>query len=146
MSRYELIWLYYNCLSHYGDTKFKELIEDYALLKNIRVELLTLSRELSDILQQKSITEDMLLEQKFSCTDFEYRLSDEKRNKDKYYIGAFYNKRELGNGKELVARWGKFMDEIAKKEETIETQKELQAFPLAIELYDDDDEFICGII
>ena len=40
LSRYELIWLFYNALSPYGNEKFKPLIEEYALLKNIRPELL----------------------------------------------------------------------------------------------------------
>lgn len=40
LSRYELIWLFYNALSPYGNIKFKPLIEEYALLKNIRPELL----------------------------------------------------------------------------------------------------------
>lgn len=36
LSRYELVWLFYNCLSPVGSQKFKPLIERYALLKNIR--------------------------------------------------------------------------------------------------------------
>jgi len=34
LSRYELLLLYFNCLSKYGE-KFKPLVEDYSLLKNI---------------------------------------------------------------------------------------------------------------
>lgn len=40
LSRYELIWLYYNGLSNYGRQKFKPLIQTYSLLKNLRQELL----------------------------------------------------------------------------------------------------------
>jgi hypothetical protein len=40
LSRYELVWLFYNCLSENGKEKFKPLIERYALLKNLRSELL----------------------------------------------------------------------------------------------------------
>ena len=40
LSRYELIWLYYNGLSCYGRDKFKPLIETFAILKNIREDLL----------------------------------------------------------------------------------------------------------
>lgn len=40
LSRYELVWLFYNCLSEYGKDKFKPLVEKYALLKNLRLELL----------------------------------------------------------------------------------------------------------
>lgn len=40
LSRYELVWLFYNTVSEYGRAKFKPLVEKYALLNNIRVELL----------------------------------------------------------------------------------------------------------
>lgn len=40
LSQYELVMLFYNCLSDKGKDKFKPLIEHYAIFKNIRVELL----------------------------------------------------------------------------------------------------------
>lgn len=40
LSRYELVWLYYNGLSKYGCDKLKPLIERYAMLKNLREEFL----------------------------------------------------------------------------------------------------------
>jgi len=40
LSRYELVWLYYNGLSDYGNEKLKPLIERYAMLKNLRKDLL----------------------------------------------------------------------------------------------------------
>ena len=40
LSRYELVWLYYNGLSNYGNEKLKPLIERYAMLKNLRGDLL----------------------------------------------------------------------------------------------------------
>ena len=40
LSRYELVWLYYNGLSDYGSEKFKPLIEKYSMLQNLREELL----------------------------------------------------------------------------------------------------------
>lgn len=40
LSRYELVWLFYNCLSENGKDKFKPLVERYAILKNLRTELL----------------------------------------------------------------------------------------------------------
>ena len=39
LSRYELVWLYYNGLS-YGKEKLKPLIERYAMLNNLRDDLL----------------------------------------------------------------------------------------------------------
>jgi len=35
LSDYELLWLFYNCLSENGEEKFKPLIEKYSLFKNI---------------------------------------------------------------------------------------------------------------
>lgn len=40
LSQYELIILFYNCLSSNGNENFKPLIETYAIFNNIRVELL----------------------------------------------------------------------------------------------------------
>lgn len=40
LSDYELAMLFYNCLNYAGKEKFKPLIETYALLKNLRDELL----------------------------------------------------------------------------------------------------------
>ena len=39
LSRYELVWLYYNGLT-YGKNKLKPMIERYAMLKNLRKDLL----------------------------------------------------------------------------------------------------------
>jgi hypothetical protein len=38
LARFELVWLYYNCLFDYGCDKFKPLIEEYVFLKNLRPE------------------------------------------------------------------------------------------------------------
>lgn len=46
LSRYELIWLYYNGLSSNGSEKFKLLIERFALLKNLRQDMLAQNVEL----------------------------------------------------------------------------------------------------
>lgn len=48
LSRYELIWLYYNGLSSYGRQKFKPLIQTYSLLKNLRQELLVEGIKIED--------------------------------------------------------------------------------------------------
>lgn len=40
LSQYELIMLFYNCLSSNGREKFKPLIERYAIFNNLRIELL----------------------------------------------------------------------------------------------------------
>lgn len=45
LSKYELLILFYNCLSENGKDKFKPLIEKYAIFNNIRTELLTFPNE-----------------------------------------------------------------------------------------------------
>lgn len=45
LSQYELIMLFYNCLSSNGREKFKPLIEKYAIFNNLRVELLATNKD-----------------------------------------------------------------------------------------------------
>lgn len=45
LSQYELVLLFYNCLSSNGRKKFKPLIERYAIFNNLRVELLATKDE-----------------------------------------------------------------------------------------------------
>lgn len=47
LSCYELLWLFYNSLSEYGNEKFKPLVEKYALLKNMRKDLLVDKNDLN---------------------------------------------------------------------------------------------------
>ena len=108
MSRYELIWIYYNCLYGVGIEKFKPLVETYSLLKNMREDLLTLSKENKEIL----ISKDKLKEAKrcFSGTDYEFYLTD-KETIGKYNISAFYNEKELDKGKSLIKEWHHFLND-----------------------------------
>lgn len=46
LSQYELIILFYNCLSKNGAGEFKRIIETYALFNNLRIELLATEKEL----------------------------------------------------------------------------------------------------
>ena len=101
LSRYELVWLYYNCLFGAGRGPFKELVEKYAFLKNIREDLLTQSPPCKAYMQNKGLVNNS----KLSFNDYNYYMTDQKvdnlewNNEDgkiiDYYIGAFYNKKEL---------------------------------------------------
>ena len=53
LSQYELIMLFYNCLSSNGKERFKPLIETYAIFNNIRVELLA-KQEHKDLYKEKA--------------------------------------------------------------------------------------------
>ena len=64
LSRYELIWLYYNGLSEYGIEKLKPLIERYAMLKNIREDLLVENVDVgryADSAYTKSVPSELLV-------------------------------------------------------------------------------------
>ena len=106
LSRYELVWIYYNGISPIGKVKFKKLIEKYSLLKNLREDLLSLSLENLTSLSRRGLNYDWLLKNGFSGTDYEFFLADEDTD-DKYRLSAFYNKEELRKGQELLKRWQK---------------------------------------
>lgn len=92
LSKYELVWLYYNCLAGPGFEKFKPLVEKYALLKNIRVELLSTSKEFR---LYAGTTTPRPIQDIEGYNDFDFYLTDDKKQKDKYYLGAFYSEKEL---------------------------------------------------
>lgn len=104
LSRYELVWIYYNGISSIGKAKFKKLIEKYSLLKNLREDLLSLSHENLTSLERRGIKYDWLLENGFSGTDYEFFLSEEE-NDEKYRLSAFYNSEDVEVGRELLKRW-----------------------------------------
>ena len=109
LSRYELVWLYYNCLTSVGNEKFKPLIERYSMLKNLRDDLLTLCKENRYKLRKSEKTEQ-LKKSHFSHKDYEFFLTTEKNDKSAYYIGAFYSKENLKQGEELVNTWTNFIN------------------------------------
>ena len=92
LSKYELIWLYYNCLAGPGKQKFKPLVEKYALLKNIRPELLSISKEFRFYAGTNTPRSIQDIE---GYNDFDFYLTDDEKQKDKFYLGAFYNEQEL---------------------------------------------------
>ncbi|MFS2871677.1 putative phage abortive infection protein [Phocaeicola dorei] len=98
LSRYELVWLFYNGLSIVGNPKFKKFIERYSLLKNIREDLLTLCKENNDIFPDKNINRNKLLYKGYSGTDYNFWVTADNADPTKYYVGAFYSKNDLPEG------------------------------------------------
>ena len=86
LSRFELVWLYYNSLYGTGKSKFKPLIEKYALFKNLRDEFLTISKDV--------IEKDYFRKYQMIIDDYQNYLTTDKNDKSKYYISAFYNSRD----------------------------------------------------
>lgn len=106
LSRYELVLLYYNGFFH---PKIKALMEKYCMLNNLRIELLPLSYENSQYLRGLGLTVEDLTKNNFSGGDFEFLLTDSKNDANKYYIGAFYTKKEQERGKRLLNKWNAFI-------------------------------------
>ena len=109
LSRYELIWIYYNELLP-ENIKFKKLIEKYSLLKNLRPELLTRSLEAESFYASKGISVDELKQNGFSAGEFEYRLTTDSEEAGKYQISAFWKKEELSEGEKLLKNWKSFVN------------------------------------
>lgn len=107
LSRHELIWIYYNSLKY---NKLKSLVEKYSILKNLRPELLALSKESHECYNRHGIKAKDIKEHGFSSKDFEFYLTDNSDNDSKFYLSAFWNKNELKTGQELYENWKKYID------------------------------------
>lgn len=113
LSRYELVWLYYNTL--YPDFyKFKVLIERYSLLKGLRSDLLALSKETDAYYSGLGVKREELEAQDYNVGDFEFFLTDIEDEDGKYHISAFWNKNDIQGGGVHLANWRAFIEEKAK--------------------------------
>lgn len=109
LSRYELVWLYYNALNP-EFSGFKKLIEKYSLLKNMRAEMLTRTKEAEEYLNSIEVTEDDLNKHGFGTGDFGYYLTDSPEDESKYHLSAFWSKKSLQDGEAYLQRWKKFVN------------------------------------
>lgn len=106
LSRYELVMLYYNGFFH---PKMKKMMERYCLLNNIRTELLPMSLEYRNFLENIDKTREDLFYADFSVGDFEFYLTDDENDNTRYHISAFYTKKEMKEGIDLLNRWRQFV-------------------------------------
>ena len=79
LSPYELVFLFYNDLSKYGNEKVKPLIEKYSFFKSLRKDLLANTKYNYDL---------NIINDKFE-NDFDRFRTNKKGEKRKYYISAF---------------------------------------------------------
>lgn len=106
LSRYELVMLYYNGFFH---PKMKKMMERYCLLNNIRKDLLPMSLEYRNFLESINKTRENLSDAHFSVGDFEFYLTDDENDNTRYHISAFYTKKEMKEGIDLLNRWRQFV-------------------------------------
>lgn len=85
LSPYELVWIFYNCLSEYGYEKFKPLLEEYSILKNLRFSLLT---------ETVDFTNEDIKGANYNTGEYLYKYYSTKTKgiPDKYYLQAYYKK------------------------------------------------------
>lgn len=114
LSRYELVWLFYNGLSDYGNEKLKPLIEKYCMLKNLREDYLSLCLENRNLLKDLGLTGKDLENAGLCCTDYIFFLTDEKGDKSKYHLSAFYRDDNMQTVVELLKRWRQIQNEYKK--------------------------------
>lgn len=114
LSHYELVWIYYNALNPTFH-KFQELIEKYSLLKNMREDLLTRCLEFERYYTGLGLTPQDLKGAGFSARDFEFYLTDDKNDAERYYVTAFWKEEELASGLEWLNRWRAFVNDASGK-------------------------------
>lgn len=114
LSRYELVWIYYNALDP-AFYKFKELIEKYCLLKNIREDLLTRTMEMEEYMIKLRVNAEDIRNKGFTARDFEFYLTDDKEETARYHLSAFWKKDEIASGKERLDRWRSFIKKVEEK-------------------------------
>lgn len=107
LSRYELVWLFYNGLTDNGYEKLKPLMEEYTMLKSLRPYLLTLCKENYDKALSVIGGIKALKGEGFSGTDYEFFITD-KKGENEYYLRAFYNKDEMDDGMKKMDEWRAF--------------------------------------
>ena len=103
LSRYELVWIYYNVLANQNFYEFKRMIEDYALLKNLNESFLALSLENYRIFRR--IGKETFKQNRLSCTDYEFFLTDRRDEPQKFYVGAFFNRQDISKGLNDLKRY-----------------------------------------
>ena len=132
LSRYELVWLFYNGLSENGREKLKPLMEEYSMLKSLRPHLLTLNKDNFEKVLAATGNVKVLENNDFSGTDYEFYLTDAKDDESKYYIGAFYSKEDIAEGKKSLNKWmtfckkNKLSIDVKEKEVSSESPKNIQ--------------------
>ena len=120
LSRFELVWLYYNGLSGYGNKKLKPLIEKYCMLKNLREDLLVCCKENQDALEKIGVTLKDVSGNGYSGTDYEFFLTTERNDQSKYHYSAFYKSLEEQNECiKKIFQWNTYLDDKKRQAEAL---------------------------
>lgn len=85
------------------------------MLKNLRTELLSLCSDNQEELAKRGLSIDMLKQEEYTGTDYEFFLTSEYKIKTKYHISAFYKSfKEQAEGLKLVKDWDNYLPEAVQ--------------------------------
>ena len=68
-----------------------------------------MSLEYKKFLESINKTRNNLYDAHFSVGDFEFYLTDDEKDKTRYYLSAFYSKEDIEQGKKMLNRWRQFV-------------------------------------
>lgn len=114
LSRYELVLLFYNGLSVFGQEHLKPLLEKYSMLNNLNESLLTLINENRIICQipEDAVPSEYLQEKGLSGTDYEFFITIEG-DREHYNLNAFCTNKEEKEGLiELIRRKDEYLKSL----------------------------------
>lgn len=112
LSRYELLMIYYNGLSTFGNKKLKPLIERYSLLNNLDIYSLSFSKENLDLCKIQKYNEIKWENYGLTGTDYEFYLTIDVDDKSRYLIDAFcHTPEEYEEAKKALSKYKKFVAE-----------------------------------
>ena len=110
LSRYELLMIYYNGLSTFGNEKLKPLIERYSLLNNLDIYSLSFSKENLDLCKIQKYNEIKWEDYGLTGTDYEFYLTKDVHDKSRYLINAFcHTPEEYEEARMALSRYKKFI-------------------------------------
>lgn len=114
LSRYELVLLFYNGLSIFGQEHLKPLLEKYSMLNNLNESLLTLIKENRDLcrIPEEVLSAEYLQDRKLSGTDYEFFMAVEG-DREHYSLNAFCTNEEEKDGlKEMIRRKDEYLQSL----------------------------------
>lgn len=112
LSRFELLLLYYNGLSKYGNEKLKPLIERYTLLNNLDTHGLSFSKDNLEACQIQKHSDIKWDELGLTGTDYEFYLTKEAQDKSRYLLSAFcHNSKEYNDANMALSNYKRFLAE-----------------------------------
>ena len=81
----------------------------------MREDLLSRCAETERYLAGLGLTANDVISKGFSGRDFEFYLTDNRKDTFKYYLSAFWKQEEIEAGISYLNRWNAFIEDVASK-------------------------------